>query len=438
MRCCSPPCPLASCAVHLPCCHLPQAEVQAVLVGYKELLLRYEALSRALQQQLGLGAGSPSVGAAAGVAEAGPWARSGSAHRSKEQQQGRGFGSVIPPGLDSALPGDGHQAGGAAPETAGPDASAAGSGNWSPGGLLQRISSRTMPVRSQATSKDQSSGRAGAQEAAAAAARVASPSKKSPHPVFSTLFGSSSPKRARAQQSSAVPSAPPHGEPQQQPQQAVPPSAASEATGTAGSAEPPAAEHPQPPQQQMAAAAGRAVSGTAVAEPSLDGEQEPAAGSAPLDGPAGSTASDEGQTEEAAAADPAHESRPPTAAPVPAAGGSLLDAPVEPHQALQEARPAGQAEVHAGAGLEQRAEQPGPEAGDSAGGGSTQQAGPAAIEEGRNEAMDDLLGLQPHGLGARAAAEAAEQPAGGGAEGCSNEDEQPARHTAAAEPLSLL
>ncbi|EFN58694.1 hypothetical protein CHLNCDRAFT_140312 [Chlorella variabilis] len=121
---------------------LSLADVQALLVGYKELLLRYEALSRAFQQQLGLAGSADSTAALAG---------SGTAHRSKLEQQQYGFGSLVLPEADGggslgqggyahsaplAVPSRGASA--ASPQDASP------SGKWSPGGILHRItSSRT-------------------------------------------------------------------------------------------------------------------------------------------------------------------------------------------------------------------------------------------------------------------------------------------------------
>lgn len=421
-----------------------QADVQAVLVGYKELLLRYEALARALQQQLGLGAVSPAASAAAAAAEASLGARSGSAHRSKEQQRGHGFGSLIPPGLEGALLDGRQQAGGTAGAAVEPDASPTSSGRWSPGGLLQRITSKTKPARSQAPPTDHDGGSAAASsEAAAAGGKAGSPSKQSPHPLLGTLFGSGSPKRARAQQTPAARPAPPQRQPQQQvqAQQPAPASATSEPVPPAGSTVPPDVMHAQPPLQQ--GPAGQEVgSSTARPEPSFGGQQEPAEEGAVLDQPACSTSLlvDAGPEAAPQAEEPASGSRPPAATSLPAAAGSLLDAPMQALQDPQEAQSAAPAEDQAGSGSWPQAEQPGRAAAGAEEGGSAHLGGLTGSGDGRTmAAVDDLLGLQPYGTyGGSAAAGEPALAAGSAAEGRSLESQHPADRPAAAEPLSLL
>ena len=210
-----------------------------MLTGYKELLLRYEALSRALQHQLGLGGGEGASEAAtaangagtpvaAGPAGAAPAASPG--HRSKVQQQQAGFGSLILQGADAGLgaarralsapmhilPGNGRTS--PASSSAANSAEASPSGKWSPGGILQRISRGAR--RSQTPPRDRSGERAAVASAAAAAAAAApEPSGGSAssagkgHPLISTLFGSprqhhQQPPPQQQQPAAAVPGLP--------------------------------------------------------------------------------------------------------------------------------------------------------------------------------------------------------------------------------------
>ncbi|KAL4458115.1 hypothetical protein ABPG75_012980 [Micractinium tetrahymenae] len=427
---------------------LSLADVQAVLVGYKELLLRYEALSRALQQQLGLGAGSPTLAAAAAAAEASLGARHGSAHRSKEQQRHYGFGSLIPPGLEGMLP-EGRQQSGGAAAAAEPETAAASSGRWSPGGLLQRIASKTRSGRSLTPPGDRDGSRTAAdEEAAAEAARAGSPSKQSSsHPIFATLFGSSSPKlgaRAKLQQAQEGPAPkpasaqqqqqqqqqpqqPPQQQLQQLPQHAAQVGAHVEPAGSAGSSALPA--HVEQPRQQQTGAAGTAATAAAAAddseagpEPSFAAEQESAQESAGQ-GPAGSARPIDTATA-AAAAEPSSNSGRPAAAPPPAVSGSLLDAPLE-------AQAAGLAKVEAEAG--QHLEQPGPAAGKAAEDSLIQLDASAGDVGSHAAAVEDLLGLQLSSTGEEVAAVAGAAAAEGDGPG----GEQPP-HSPAAEPLSLL
>lgn len=195
-------------------------------MGYKELLLRYEALSRALQQQLGLlpGAasadgGSSNSGSPAGAADL----STSPGHRSKGQQAAQGFGSLVLTVSDTGI---GHArrvisapiavaapAGGPTAGLVPSSADASPSGKWSPGGILQRISKGASAARRSITPpRDRRGGRtAAAAEAASAAAesasrspsssRAASPGGKAGQPFFSTLFGS--PKNASPQQQAA-------------------------------------------------------------------------------------------------------------------------------------------------------------------------------------------------------------------------------------------
>lgn len=283
---------------------LSLADVQALLVGYKELLLRYEALSRAFQQQLGLAGSADSTAALAG---------SGTAHRSKLEQQQYGFGSLVLPEADGggslgqggyahsaplAVPSRGASA--ASPQDASP------SGKWSPGGILHRItSSRT---RRTLTPPKDSDGSRGAEDSTplGQAGRLRSLARLSPskqpgqHAFFSALFPNStgsSPKVVSAVQQQQ------QHTPEQTPEQ---PSFA-------------------PPQQALAELSAHGNSGDAAAlAPTVALQRQPAAGS----------------TEASAEVTVAEQtSQPcPAAAPQPAGGGAatagslldLLDQPPPP------------------------------------------------------------------------------------------------------------
>ena len=189
-------------------------EVEAVLVGYKELLLRYESLSRSLQQQLGFGDGNGNEPSSSGSLASVPAAASRSpGHRSKLDQQQYGFGSLIlPTGGGAAGGGDGSMGSGGRRATSAPvavpgnpsssaapgSADASPSGKWSPGGILQRISSQAQRAKRSITPpRDRDGSRAAAAAAAEAGSRspptgAGSAGKPGQHPFFSTLFGSSS------------------------------------------------------------------------------------------------------------------------------------------------------------------------------------------------------------------------------------------------------
>lgn len=193
-------------------------------MGYKELLLRYEALSRALQQQLGLlpGAAHADGSSSRSGSPAGMTGLSTSpGHRSKGQQAALGFGSLVLTASDAGI-GHARRVGSAPIPVAAPVRGAAGSapgsadaspsGKWSPGGILQRISKGASAARRSITPpRDRSGGRVAAVADAAASAeavsrspnssRAASPGGKAGQPFFSTLFGS--PKNASAQQQAA-------------------------------------------------------------------------------------------------------------------------------------------------------------------------------------------------------------------------------------------
>lgn len=211
-----------------------------MLVGYKELLLRYEALSRTLQQQLGLGGGTDgtdgsSASGSMPAAAAAP-ANASPGHRSKGQQQQAGFGSMIIQGAEQSM-GAARRAlsnpilvaapGGRTSPAAGSAASSADaspSGKWSPGGILQRIASRG-GRRSQTPPKDRDGERAAAADAAAqavaadaatqgveqgaAGVRAASPARQGQHPFFSTLFGSPRQQQQQQEQQGGQPAAAP-------------------------------------------------------------------------------------------------------------------------------------------------------------------------------------------------------------------------------------
>ncbi|PSC72702.1 vacuolar sorting-associated 9A-like [Micractinium conductrix] len=210
---------------------LSLTEVQAVLVGYKELLLRYEALSRSLQQQLGLG---DAAAAAEGPSAAGPAGTDAPrGHRPKQLQQEGGFGSlVLPDQLEAAFLGGAagaRRASAPVPLASGsPDASP--SGKWSPGGILQRIAPAARGLgRSFTPPRERGSRTAGEQSPAAAAAR---PGKQAP--FFATLFGGSKPAAQQELGASA-------GSPQP----------AALAPKAAAVVQPPAAAPQQPAQQQQ-------------------------------------------------------------------------------------------------------------------------------------------------------------------------------------------
>ena len=261
-----------------PSCLPPaQAEVEGVLLGYKELLLRYEALSRALQQQLGLLPGAPDGSNSTGSSPAGLSTSPG--HRSKGQQAAQGFGSLV---LTDAGTGHARRVASAPIAVAAPHgARAAGSapgsadaspgGKWSPGGILQRISKGASAARRSITPpRDRGGGRAAvAAEAAVTAAeaggrslnnsRAASPAGKSGQPFFSTLFGS--PKNAAAQQLTA----------EQQPAEQQPRAAAA-ADEQRGNPQPPA-QQPQPAEQPQPTELEPHVGGAAAAP--AGGSDEP-------------------------------------------------------------------------------------------------------------------------------------------------------------------
>jgi hypothetical protein len=311
---------------------LSVAEVEGVLVGYKELLLRYEALSRALQQQLGLlpGAAPADGGSSTSGSPAGLSTSPG--HRSKGQQAAQGFGSIVLTATDAGI---GHArrvisapiavaapaadpAAGSAPGSA--DASP--SGKWSPGGILQRISKGASAARRSMTPpRDRSGSRAAvAAEAAVPSAdvvarspnssRAASPGGKPGQPFFSTLFGS--PKNANAHQQAA--------EQQAAEQQVLTATVAGKQPGS-----------PQPPEEQWQPSEPASDVGEAAAAPSgSSGEPTPELSFgggllSPADTPdAPATAEADGEIEAA------------QSAPAPGSIDQLLgDAPVKP-QAQQE------------------------------------------------------------------------------------------------------
>ena len=183
--------------------------MEAVLVGYKELLLRYEALSRSLQQQLGFGDGNGPSSSGSGSSAGAPAAASRSpGHRSKMDQQQYGFGSLILPtgggaGGDGSLGSAGRRASSAPLASPGSPSSSAASGSadaspsgkWSPGGILQRISSQAQRAKRSITPpRDRDGSRAAAAAETGSHSQqggTASPGKPGQHPFFSTLFGSS-------------------------------------------------------------------------------------------------------------------------------------------------------------------------------------------------------------------------------------------------------
>lgn len=195
-----------------------QADVQAVLLGYKELLLRYEALSRSLQQQLGLEGGDGST-AAAGSGGLGRGGEASAALLPVVHGQA-GSADCSPPGLRDVSP----------------------AAKWSPGGILQRIASSRGPGRTSTPPRRRSDeggavGSAQEEGQGRGAGRVAplfrlSPSKQGAgqqRAFFPALFGSgasggsgspqspagrSPPQASQAQQaSSPAPQQQPHAAP---------------------------------------------------------------------------------------------------------------------------------------------------------------------------------------------------------------------------------
>lgn len=209
MHVCHPPfarSALRAQAAHRPRCpHRTQADVGTVLAGYKELLLRYEALCLCLRSQLSDGStgAAPGLGFGSffipGKAEHGsslppsprPLGASGGGAGASSEARGSGAGRSLSEPLDAA-------AAAAAVAVAGVPPSASGSpSKWSPTGLLQRISSKA--GRSAATSRsstptrgERGEGFVDSLRSVSPVARLAATGKQvAQHPIFHKAFGRS-------------------------------------------------------------------------------------------------------------------------------------------------------------------------------------------------------------------------------------------------------